>query len=57
MNQRLIASAMALMFVVVFSAVGYAGEVEILGVKFPTEKTIEGKTLKLNSFSAAWQAD
>ena len=51
MNQRLIASAMALMFVVVFSAVGYAGEVEILGVKFPTEKTIEGKTLKLNGVS------
>ena len=28
-----------------------AGEVEILGVKFPTEKTIEGKTLKLNGVS------
>ena len=51
MNQRLIASAMALMFVLVAAAVGYAGEVEILGVKFPTEKTIEGKTLKLNGVS------
>ena len=51
MNQRLIASAMALMFVFVVAAVGFAGEVEILGVKFPTEKTIEGKTLKLNGVS------
>jgi len=33
-----------------FSLIGIAsaGEVEILGVKFPTEKLIEGKTLKLN---------
>src|SRR5210317_2040630 len=51
MNQRLIASAMAMMFVFAVAAVGYADEVEILGVKFPTEKTIEGKTLKLNGVS------
>ena len=51
MNQRLIAIAMALMFVFAVAAVGYADEVEILGVKFPTEKTIEGKTLKLNGVS------
>ena len=51
MNQRLIASAMALMLVLAVAAIGYAGDVEILGVKFPTEKTIEGKTLKLNGVS------
>jgi len=38
---------------IVFLALGSgsAGEVEILGVKFPTEKTIEGKTLTLNGVS------
>jgi len=45
--------AMLLALAVVFSMTtnGMAGEVEILGVKFPTEKTIEGKTLKLNGVS------
>ena len=51
MSRRLIACAVAVMFVFVVAGVGYAGEVEILGVKFPTEKTIEGKTLKLNGVS------
>lgn len=51
MSRRLFACATALIFVFVVAAVGYAGEVEILGVKFPTEKTIEGKTLKLNGVS------
>lgn len=51
MSRRVIASALALMFVFVVVATGHAGEVEILGVKFPTEKTIEGKTLKLNGVS------
>lgn len=37
----------------VFASAGLAAaeEVEILGVKFPTQKTIEGKTLKLNGVS------
>ena len=51
MSRRLIACAVAVMFVFVVAGAGYAGEVEILGVKFPTEKTIEGKTLKLNGVS------
>ena len=51
MSRRLFACAVAVVFVFVVAGVGYAGEVEILGVKFPTEKTIEGKTLKLNGVS------
>ena len=51
MSRRLFACAMAVVFVIVVGGIGYAGEVEILGVKFPTEKTIEGKTLKLNGVS------
>ena len=51
MSRRLIACAVAVMFVFVVAGIGLAGEVEILGVKFPTEKTIEGKTLKLNGVS------
>lgn len=31
--------------------IGYADEVEILGVTFPTEKVVEGKTLTLNGVS------
>ena len=42
---------MAVVFVFIVTGIGYAGEVEILGVKFPTEKTIEDKTLKLNGVS------
>jgi hypothetical protein len=51
MNRRVVACAVALFFVFVPAGAGFAGEVEILGVKFPTEKTIEGKTLKLNGVS------
>jgi hypothetical protein len=51
MSKRLFACAMALLLVSVFAGIGFAGEVEILGVKFPTEKTVEGKTLKLNGVS------
>ncbi len=47
-------SVMMLAVAVIFVAVGntMAEEVEILGVKFPTEKVIEGKTLKLNGVSS-----
>ncbi len=51
MSRRVIACALALMVVFVVVGTGIAGEVEILGVKFPTEKTVEGKTLKLNGVS------
>jgi acylphosphatase len=45
---------MVLAVAVIFMATGntVAEEVEILGVKFPTEKVIEGKTLKLNGVSS-----
>ncbi len=51
MSRRLFACALAVVFVFVVAGIGVADEVEILGVKFPTEKTIEGKTLKLNGVS------
>jgi hypothetical protein len=51
MSKRLVAGAVALFFVFILAGTGLAGEVEILGVKFPTEKTVEGKTLKLNGVS------
>ena len=51
MSRRLFVIAMAMVFVFVATGMGFAEEVEILGVKFPTEKTIEGKTLKLNGVS------
>jgi hypothetical protein len=51
MSRRLSVRAMLVVFVFVVAGNGYAGEVEILGVKFPTEKVVEGKTLKLNGVS------
>lgn len=51
MSRSVFACVMAVVFVFVVAGWGYAEEVEILGVKFPAEKTIEGKTLKLNGVS------
>ncbi len=51
MSRRLFVCAIVMVFVFVVTGIGFADEVEILGVKFPTEKTIEGKTLKLNGVS------
>jgi hypothetical protein len=51
MSRRLVACALAAVVVFVVAGIGVAEDVEILGVKFPTEKTIEGKTLKLNGVS------
>jgi hypothetical protein len=51
MRKRLFVAALALFFVLTTIGIGIAGEAEILGVKFPTEKTIKGKTLKLNGVS------
>ncbi|MBR9987118.1 MAG: chalcone isomerase family protein [Desulfosarcina sp.] len=51
MSRRLFACALAAVFVFVAAGIGVADEVEILGVKFPMEKVVEGKTLKLNGVS------
>jgi hypothetical protein len=51
MGRRWFACVMAVVFALVVAGIGAAEEVEILGVKFPMEKTIEGKTLKLNGVS------
>jgi len=51
MSRRLFGCALAVVVVFVLAGIGYAGGVEILGVKFPTEKTVAGKTLKLNGVS------
>ncbi len=51
MSKRVIAGAVALAVIFVLAGTGLAGEVEILGVTFPTEKTIAGKTLTLNGVS------
>jgi hypothetical protein len=48
MMRRLLILVTMLVFVVVTGSVGFAGDMEILGVTFPGEKVIEGKTLKLN---------
>ena len=47
-------SVIVLAVTVIFVAVENTGaeEVEVWGVKFPTEKVIEGKTLKLNGVSS-----
>lgn len=48
MAKKILTGAVAILFLFSTMGIAGAGEVEILGVKFPTEKTIEGKTLKLN---------
>jgi len=42
---------MIVFFTAGFTAVGIAGDMEVLGVKFPGEKVVAGKTLKLNGVS------
>jgi hypothetical protein len=51
MRKRLIACAIVTVCVISIGGFSIAGEVEILGVKFPSEKVVEGKTLKLNGVS------
>ncbi len=51
MNKKRFALAVMLACGLFVARVGHAGEVEILGVKFPTEKQIAGKTLQLNGVS------
>lgn len=48
MRKRWLAGVTVMMFLLMASGGVYAGDMELLGVKFPGEKVIEGKTLKLN---------
>lgn len=48
MRKRWFAYVTAMVFVFVAASIGYGDEVEILGVRFPTKKTIAGKPLTLN---------
>jgi len=50
--RRIYLMVLAVAFIFVAAGNTMAEEVEILGVKFPTEKVIEGKTLKLNGVSS-----
>lgn len=49
--KRVLAWSLATVFVLIVASMGHADEVEILGVNFPTEQIIAGKTLKLNGVS------
>ncbi|WP_419656458.1 hypothetical protein Dvar_55520 [Desulfosarcina variabilis str. Montpellier] len=51
MRKMRFAVAIALIVGLIVAVTGYAGQVEILGVKFPTQKVIAGKTLQLNGVS------
>ena len=48
MMRRILVFVTMLVFAVGAGSVCFAGDMEILGVTFPGEKVIEGKTLKLN---------
>jgi hypothetical protein len=48
MMRRILVLATMLVFITGAWSLGFAGDMEILGVTFPGEKVIEGKTLKLN---------
>lgn len=46
--RKIIIVSVAALFLVVFTGVGFASDMEVLGVKFPGEKVVNGKTLTLN---------
>lgn len=46
--KKLFIFAVAVLFVVTYAGSGFAGDMEVLGVKFPGEKVVNGKTLTLN---------
>lgn len=46
--KRLTVTFIIVFTLIAFVGVGYAGDMEILGVKFPGEKVVADKTLKLN---------
>jgi hypothetical protein len=48
MNRIWVSCIVAVIWVSLVGGIGYAEEVEILGVKYPTEKVVAGKTLTLN---------
>jgi hypothetical protein len=48
MMRRFFILAAAFVFIIVSFVVAIAEDMEILGIKFPGEKVVEGKTLKLN---------
>ena len=48
MLKRILAGVMMVCVSICFSGIGFAGDMEILGVTFPGEKVIAGKTLQLN---------
>lgn len=48
MMRRILILVTMLVFLVGTWSMGFAGDMEILGVTFPGEKVVEGKTLKLN---------
>jgi hypothetical protein len=48
MMKRIFVLTTMLVFITGMWSLGFAGDMEILGVTFPGEKVIEGKTLKLN---------
>ena len=51
MRKTRFAVAITLIVGLMVAGSGYAGEVEIVGVKFPTETVVAGKTLTLNGVS------
>ena len=51
MRRRQTIGVVAVIGAILAAGIVYAGEVEMLGVKFPTEKVVDGKTLHLNGVS------
>lgn len=51
MIRNMLAWVLAVLFLFAGTGFGFASDVEILGVTYPTEMTIEGKTLNLNGVS------
>ena len=48
MSKKILTGMMIILVSICFCGMGFAGDKEILGVTFPGEKVIAGKTLKLN---------
>ena len=48
MMRKILVLVTLLIFIAGAGSVGFAGDMEVLGVTFPGEKVVEGKTLKLN---------
>ena len=48
MMNRIVMLTIAVVMMAIFSGTGYSEDKEVLGVNFPGEKVVAGKTLKLN---------